>query len=118
VTLNGANFLAGVIQLHPGLVRRAVLLRSVQPFEEPKAEALSATHVLMLNGRNDPFIRYTSTLKKDLTARGAEVLSQMLPAGHELSVADMAEATRQIRQQFSDTANEQLPSLSAEYCGW
>jgi phospholipase/carboxylesterase len=39
---NGANLLAAVMQLHPGLVRRAVLLRGIQVLEDPPVADLRA----------------------------------------------------------------------------
>jgi phospholipase/carboxylesterase len=101
---NGANMLAAVIQLHPGVVRRAVLLRSIQVLEEPPAADLSATTVLLLNGRDDPFARNLSTPADDLKTRGANVLSRTLAAGHELSGADVTEAARWLRASLLATA--------------
>jgi len=89
---NGANFLASVIQLHPGLVRRAMLLRAIRVLEDPPAADLSQTRVLILNGRGDPFARNTPALADALTERGAQVDCRDLAADHELTAADVTVA--------------------------
>ncbi len=91
---NGASFLAAVIQLHPGTVRRAVLLRGVQALDNRRGPDLSATRVLVLDGRDDLVVRGASTLADDLRAGGADVAARTLPVGHELSGADVEEAAR------------------------
>ena len=98
---NGANFLAAVIQLHPGVVRRAALLRAIQPLENSPAVDLSGTSVLVLNGRDDPFTRDEPALTDALVARGAQVECRELAADHELSAADVAEATSWMRRKLS-----------------
>lgn len=95
---NGANFLAAVIQQHPGVVRRAVLLRGIQALENPPAADLSGTSVLMLNGRDDPFARNAPALPDAFIVRGAQVVFRELPADHELTAADATEAAQWIRQ--------------------
>lgn len=98
---NGANFLAAVIQLHPGVVRRAILLRGIQSLETPQAADLSVTRVLVLDGRDDVVVRPASTLADDLKAGGAHVESRTLSAGHELSDLDVAEAAEWIGRNLS-----------------
>jgi phospholipase/carboxylesterase len=90
---NGANLLSAVIQLHPGIVRRAILLRGKQALEMAEAADLSGTRVLLLDGRDDLFVQDASTLADDLSARGVDVETRTLPVGHELSAADVTEAT-------------------------
>lgn len=94
---NGANLLAAVMQLHPSIVRRAVLLRSLQALENPPTADLAETNVLMLNGRNDPFARKAPELRDALHAGGAEIVSRDLAAGHELTAADGAETVEWLR---------------------
>ncbi|KAA2234595.1 VOC family protein [Salinarimonas soli] len=95
---NGANFLAAVIQLHPGLVRRAVLLRGLQALEDPPAADLSGTGLLLLGGRDDPYAREGTVLANALEAAGARVDLREIPAGHELSGADAVEASEWIQR--------------------
>ncbi|MBB3899252.1 VOC family protein [Roseococcus suduntuyensis] len=99
---NGANFLAAVMQLHPAILRRAVLMRATQPLEAPPAADLSRTRVLMLDGREDSFVPATPRLAGELTARGAAVEAAMLAAGHELTAADVEEAARWLRRSLSE----------------
>jgi phospholipase/carboxylesterase len=100
---NGANFLAAVIQLHPGVVRRAVLLRGIQVVDDPPATDLSNVSVLVLGGEDDPFARDVPALADALRARGADVDSRELSGGHELGAADAIEATEWLRLKLSHT---------------
>lgn len=106
---NGANLLAAVIQLHPGVVRRAILLRAIQIFESPEAGDLSGTRVLVLDGRDDSLVRNTSSLASDLQARGAQVDVRRLPAGHDLSSADATEAATWIGHHLPGAAPVDVP---------
>jgi phospholipase/carboxylesterase len=98
---NGANFLAAVIQLYPGLVRRAALLRGMQTLESPPAADLSDTSVLVLGGRDDPYGPEGAKLANALMARGAHVDFREILAGHELAGADVVEICEWVRQAFS-----------------
>lgn len=89
---NGANLLGAVMQLHPGIVNRAILLRAIQALEETPPSAtsdLSNAHILMLTGIRDPFNRMAPALEKALTTGGAHLDAQLIEAGHELSPADL-----------------------------
>lgn len=97
---NGANFLAAFIQLHPGVVRRAILLRAVHVTENLKAADLSAARILVLSGRDDTMSPSVSTLPNDLRAKGAHVDALQVSAGHDLSGADVTEAAEWLRQNF------------------
>ncbi|WP_085855387.1 VOC family protein [Palleronia marisminoris] len=105
---NGANLLAAVIQLHPGVVRRAILLRNIQATEKSETGDLAGTRVLMLDGRADPFVRSETTLADDLRARGATVDARTLSAGHALSGADVLEAADWLRKNLSDAETTQM----------
>ncbi len=95
---NGANFLAAFMQLHPGIVQRAVLLRGLQVLEGAPKVALSKACVLMLNGLNDPLAAAAPALQDPLQAGGAEVASRDLEAGHDLTEADTTETAGWLRQ--------------------
>lgn len=95
---NGANILAAVIQLHPGVVRRAILLRGIQALEDPPAADLSETSVLMLNGRDDSFARNAPALADALIVRGAQVDRRELAVSHELAAEDVMEAATWLRR--------------------
>ncbi|WP_157017415.1 VOC family protein [Mesorhizobium xinjiangense] len=98
---SGANMLAAVIQLHPGVVRRAVLLRGIQPLEKPPAVDLSDTSVLVLTGRDDALARNAPALANALMVQGARVDSLELSANHELAVADVTESAEWIQRRLS-----------------
>jgi phospholipase/carboxylesterase len=98
---NGANFLAAVVQLYPGLVRRAVLLRGLQALENPPAADLSDSSVLVLSGRDDPYAVKAEELANALRACGARVDLRELSAGHELTGADVTETAEWIQRNLS-----------------
>lgn len=89
---NGANLLGAIMQLHPGLIRQAVLLRGIQVLEQPPVpapDALAGTRPLLLSGARDPFARMAPALEQALRAGGADLQHDTLPAGHELAPADL-----------------------------
>ena len=86
---NGANLLGAIMQLHPGVVTRALMLRGVQVLEDAPTADLAGTAVLMLNGARDPFSRMAPALEKALVAGGAQVDARTIEAGHELSPTDL-----------------------------
>ena len=98
---NGANFLAAVIQLYPGLVRRAVLLRGLQALENPPPADLSATSALVLGGRGDPYATHIAELANALVKSGASVDFRELSTGHELTGADVVETSEWLHRTFS-----------------
>ncbi len=89
---NGANLLAAVMQLHPGLVRCAVLLRAVQVLEDPPAADLTGTAALLLDGRDDALTRDLPSPAVALRAGGALVEAREVAADHALTAADVSEA--------------------------
>ncbi|MDO5641787.1 MAG: VOC family protein [Paracoccus sp. (in: a-proteobacteria)] len=89
---NGANLLGAVMQLHPGVISRAILLRPVQVLETPPEADMNGTRVLMLSGSRDPFNRMAPALEKALRDGGAGVDARLIDAGHELTPADQTAA--------------------------
>lgn len=86
---NGANFLSAVIQLHPRVVRRAVLLRAIQVLEHVPPGELSGADFLLLNEGGEPHAEASQLLVKALKAKAADVELQESSAGHELTGADV-----------------------------
>ncbi|MDK8874314.1 VOC family protein [Paracoccus sp. SSJ] len=89
---NGANLLGAAMQLHPGLIGRAVLLRAVQVLEDPPAlgaQGLAGSRVLMLTGARDPFARMAPALERALRNGGAALEARVIEAGHELQPEDL-----------------------------
>ena len=89
---NGANLLGAIMQLHPGVVKRAMLLRAVQALEAPPEADSAGAAVLMLNGARDPFGRMAPALETALRQSGADLTVETLSAGHELAAEDLTRA--------------------------
>jgi phospholipase/carboxylesterase len=89
---NGANIAAAVLLLHPQTLAGAILLRATTPLAEPPRPDLSGISVLILSGLNDPIISAPGAekLRLALAAAGAQVERVELPAGHDLTQADVA----------------------------
>jgi phospholipase/carboxylesterase len=104
---NGANIAAAVLLLHPQTLAGAILLRAMAPLAQSPKPDLSGVPVLILSGSNDPIAPRPSAekLATALAAAGARVERDELPAGHELTQADVIrpmafyarEATRSFR---------------------
>ncbi|MDX8464085.1 alpha/beta hydrolase [Mesorhizobium sp. VK23B] len=88
---NGANLVSTLMLLHPGLVKRAALLRAMPVLDNAPATDLAGTRVLIIAGAADqtygPFAPALVTL---LNQRGAEVDARIVAAGHEFGDADAA----------------------------
>lgn len=86
---NGANLIAAVTQLHPGLVKKAVLLRAMPVLGETPRVDLSSTKVLTIAGANDKlYFPYAPKLEQLLRSCGASVDYKVIPAGHDIGDAD------------------------------
>ncbi|MBO9589311.1 VOC family protein [Devosia sp.] len=85
---NGANLLAAALLLHPGFIRRAVLIRPAMVLDEVPQTDLSGTSVLILLGETDAFRMQGEKLVEALRSRGAEVAVEVLSAGHGLGDDD------------------------------
>jgi phospholipase/carboxylesterase len=96
---NGANIAWSLLLNHPGLLRGAVLMRGMLPFDPPPAK-LDGVPVLMLNGSNDPIvpIETRDRLAKALKDAGADLRDEILPAGHQLTRQDLAIAAEWLAQ--------------------
>lgn len=86
---NGANFLAAVMALHPGVVRRAILLRPMLVLEDPPQVDLTGSKVLMVSGRRDLAAPSARQLEVWLQACNAKLTSHFIDAGHQVSEEDL-----------------------------
>lgn len=86
---NGANLLNAMLSLHPHLIRRTVLLRSMAALENPPAADMSDAQVLLVAGEKDLYGPYTQPLAKRLRNGGAVVELATVPGGHEFDDADV-----------------------------
>ncbi|MBZ9656417.1 VOC family protein [Phyllobacterium lublinensis] len=86
---NGANLLAAMMQLHPGLVRNAILLRATKVLEEAPETDLSGTKILAVKGDHDLFGAHSPALQEELRLAGAELTVVSVVAGHETGDHDI-----------------------------
>lgn len=86
---NGANLISSIMLLHPGLIRRAVMLRAMPVLDEVPASDLSGTRVLVIKGRADvTYSPFAPALVRLLRGHGARVTARTVPAGHEFGADD------------------------------
>lgn len=87
---NGGNMIAAVMQLHPGTIEKAVILRSMNCLEaEPKAD-LSAAHVLSLSATDDFYGDLAQEVERRLAAAGADLTAKKLDTNHGIGREDEA----------------------------
>jgi phospholipase/carboxylesterase len=86
---NGANLLAATVQLYPGLIRNAVLLRAINVLEETPEADLGETRIFAIAGDRDPFRAQTHLLEKRLRTAGAEITVGAVSADHEIGPHDI-----------------------------
>jgi phospholipase/carboxylesterase len=89
---NGANFAAALMLLQPGLFNCAILLRPMLVLDAPPAPDLSATRILTVAGRSDPYGQYAPALNDHLRRCGARLSAETIAAGHDLARQDIAVA--------------------------
>jgi phospholipase/carboxylesterase len=91
---NGANIAAALLYLKPEALAGAILLRAMKPLASGPEARLDAMPVLILSGDMDPIMPpgNAAGLAAALEGAGARVTHRTLPAGHELSQADVTEA--------------------------
>ena len=92
---NGANIAASLMLLHPGLLRAAVLLRAMVPFEPEQTPNLSGMPVFLAAGRRDTMIAPDNTehLAAILQEAGADLDLRWKNVGHPLTYQEIEEAT-------------------------
>ena len=88
---NGANIAAALLLLQPDALAGAILLRAMVPLSAPPKAELSGKPVLLLSGQADPIVPASNSerLAALLKQAGASVTHKVLPAGHQLSQADV-----------------------------
>ena len=88
---NGANIAAALLLLKPDALAGAILLRAMVPLSEPPKAELGGKPVLLLSGQADPIVPASNSAKLAtlLFEAGASVTHKVLPAGHQLSQADV-----------------------------
>jgi phospholipase/carboxylesterase len=88
---NGANIAAALLLLKPDVLAGAILLRAMVPLSAPPKTELAGKPVLLLSGQGDPIVPASNSarLAALLSQAGAGVTHKILPAGHQLSQADV-----------------------------
>ena len=88
---NGANIAAALLLMKPEALAGAVLLRAMVPLSDPPKARLDGKPVLILSGQADPIVPAgnAARLSAMLADAGAKVVHKTLPAGHQLSQADV-----------------------------
>ncbi|MBR0876078.1 phospholipase/carboxylesterase [Bradyrhizobium japonicum] len=88
---NGANIAAALLLLKPDVLAGAILLRAMVPLSDPPEAELGGKPILLLSGRADPIVPASNSAKLAalLSEAGACVDHRVLPAGHQLSQADV-----------------------------
>lgn len=88
---NGANIAAALLLLKPDVLAGAILLRAMVPLSDPLKAELGGKQVLLLSGQSDPIVPASNSarLAALLSEAGARVDHKVLPAGHQLSQADV-----------------------------
>jgi len=96
---NGANIAAAVMLLRPQTLSGGILLRAMVPLRQPPKPDLSGKSVLVVSGTQDPIISAANaaTLVGQLREAGAAVDHRLLPAGHNLSNADLNAASQWLK---------------------
>jgi phospholipase/carboxylesterase len=93
---NGANIATSVLFRRPGLLRGAVLLSPMVPFEPDAPPDLAGTDVFIGAGRTDPIAPpdQAERLATLLRQSGADVTLHWHPGGHAISNSELEAARR------------------------
>ncbi len=87
---NGANLLAALSLLHPGLIQRAALLRPMPVLEQVPASDLARARFLTVIGASDTtYAPFGPHLTEILRGRGASVETLVVKRGHGLGDEDV-----------------------------
>ncbi|MEI2386158.1 alpha/beta hydrolase [Breoghania sp. JC706] len=90
---NGANILAAVAFLHPGLFDRVALLHPLIPWKPAPQPGLAGKRILITAGRRDPICppELTDALAAYLKAQAADVTLSQHEGGHEIRQQEIAD---------------------------
>jgi predicted esterase len=93
---NGANIAASILLRRSDILRAAVLLRAMVPFEPAALPDLRGIRVWIAGGESDTIIprEQTERLAEMLASAGAEVTARFFPAGHGLTSTELAVVQR------------------------
>jgi len=108
---NGANIAASVLLRRPGLLRSAVLLSPMVPFEPEPMPDLAGTAVFIGAGRTDPIAppAQTERLAEILRAASAEVELFWEAGGHGIGQREVSAARAWVERHARADANLENP---------
>jgi glyoxalase family protein len=103
---NGANIAGSLLLRRPGLLRGAVLLSPMVPYEPERLPDLTGTSVFIGSGRNDPIVAasHVDRLAEILQQAGADVTVHWQQAGHTVTNDELEAAQRWIAQRLTTRA--------------
>ena len=109
---NGANIAASLLLRRPGLLRGAVLLSPMVPFEPETLPRLDGTPVFIGAGRNDAIAppAQAERLAQLLGSAGADVHVHWDPDGHSVTRAELDAAREWLTRSLTSRAGEGVPS--------
>jgi phospholipase/carboxylesterase len=101
---NGANIATSVLLRHPGLLRGAVLLAPMVPFEPDAPPDLTGTGVFIGAGRTDQIAtpEHSERLAGLLRQAGADVTLHWHPGGHTITQSEVEAARRWIAARLGE----------------
>jgi phospholipase/carboxylesterase/glyoxalase family protein len=101
---NGANIAASLLLRRPGLLKGAVLLSPMVPFEPQTLPALSGTAVFIGAGRNDAMvpIDQTKRLASILERSGASVTTHWDAGGHSITPDEINAARQWLAERMTE----------------
>jgi predicted esterase len=99
---NGANIAASMLLLRPEVLSAAVLFRAMVPLIPDKLPDLSAVHIWIGAGDQDPIVPIPETkrLAELLRRAGADVTIRFAKAGHGLTNDDLEAAREWLRRKL------------------
>ena len=105
---NGANIAGSLLLRRPGLLRGAVLLSPMMPYEPEHLPDLTGTSVFIGAGRNDPIVHagQVERLAEILQQSGADVTVHWQPGGHTITNDELDAAQRWIAQCLTARATQ------------
>jgi phospholipase/carboxylesterase/glyoxalase family protein len=111
---NGANIAGSLLLRRPGLLRGAVLLSPMLPFEPDSRPDLTGTSVFIGAGRADPIApaAQAERLAAVLRAAGADVMLHWGPGGHTVTKEQIEEARRWLARSVAEPRGPEAPARS------
>ena len=105
---NGANIAGSLLLRRPGILRGAVLLSPMVPFEPDSSPSLEGTSVFLGAGRNDPIASpaHVERLAAILREAGADVTVFWQPGGHTVTKDELEAAQRWMAERITSKASD------------